>query len=266
MDDSERHDSADAVAAEDQLAHEPLSEGASRSTHMPSAVRVVWRAALPVSLALLVALVAIAAVPSLRRRTGIFPGPAPTPTFTLIQPSFKQLATPASQAQWDTLASRPLQLPTLQPGDTCPTVPGQNLNNGMGLAQGHNPVFVAGMGPDDVLPYLPPSAPGFQSNVWGGNKVVWGIGPNYLGPLLVRGARVDGPGTVGFNGGLDDQAYPDYATAPVLQYLRLYPDDPNSTWNFSVGYTRLQAPGCYALQVDGLSFTEIIVFAARPAS
>ena len=35
---------------------------------------------------------------------------------------------------------------------------------------------------------------------WAGQKVFWYVTPAYHGPVLIRGARVDGPHTLGFNG------------------------------------------------------------------
>ena len=43
--------------------------------------------------------------------------------------------------------------------------------------------------------------------------------------------------------------------------------DPNAGgWRFWSGYTRLRSPGCYGLQVDGTTFSEIIIFSACPSS
>lgn len=56
------------------------------------------------------------------------------------------------------------------------------------------------------------------------------------------------------------------SSTPPIPALRLHPNDPNPTWIYTVANIRLQAPACYALQVDGLNFMEIIVFEARPAS
>lgn len=80
------------------------------------------------------------------------------------------------------------------------------------------------------------------------------------GPAVVRGQQIDGSHALRFNGGEDQANYTgDWAVAPLLPELRQF-------WADSSGdegsYVRLQAPGCYAMQVDGLTFSEVIVFQA----
>jgi hypothetical protein len=67
-----------------------------------------------------------------------------------------------------------------------------------------------------------------------------------------------------FNGGLDQQTYQgDWTTAPLLASLRLVGGPTyGSPWANWPSYTRIQTAGCYAYQVDGLTFSEVIVFQA----
>ncbi|MFG2004893.1 hypothetical protein ACGFNU_37680 [Spirillospora sp. NPDC048911] len=81
-------------------------------------------------------------------------------------------------------------------------------------------------------------------------KVRW-IAAGYRGPVLVRAARIDAEGTASsrfsYRGTQRDGGH--YA---VL-------DSPTSDLP---GTTTVSGPGCYAIQVDGTSFTTTIVFRA----
>jgi hypothetical protein len=83
--------------------------------------------------------------------------------------------------------------------------------------------------------------------------VLWVVDPSYHGPVLVRGGRLDGPDSVRFDGGRE----------PARQ-LRLLPPTGNTTggWANYPSYTRLRAAGCYGYQIDGTSFSKVIVFRA----
>lgn len=54
--------------------------------------------------------------------------------------------------------------------------------------------------------------------------------------------------------GVDDNVLPELEM-PAEQQLR---------WCYGVSSTLLRGPGCYAFQVDGTTFSDIIVFAATP--
>jgi hypothetical protein len=90
--------------------------------------------------------------------------------------------------------------------------------------------------------------------------VLWVAAPDYDGPILIRGGRVNGQGGVGFNmnGG-----------GPPLAELQMPPGSEPTRINRGgyrawPSYTRVRRPGCYAYQVDGTSFSYAIVFRAEP--
>ncbi|HEU4784207.1 MAG TPA: hypothetical protein VFS83_12775, partial [Ktedonobacterales bacterium] len=118
------------------------------------------------------------------------------------------------------------------------------------IALGNGPVYPVGLGAEGVLEYAPPQ--NFESGDWGGQKVLWVVSPAYHGLVLIRGGRLDGAGEVRFERGADPPA--------VLEFdaLGLDPDG----WSGNPSYTRIRAPGCYAYQVDGDGFSEVIVFQA----
>ena len=117
-----------------------------------------------------------------------------------------------------------------------------------------------------ILQYRPTGSFG-----WGGMKVLWIMHPSYRGLVLIRGHQLDGPHALGFNGGLDHVVVPGQGndvTAPPLPALRLVAPVPRSTdpWENWPSQTRVQASGCYAYQVDGSTFSAVIVFQAVPVA
>jgi hypothetical protein len=91
--------------------------------------------------------------------------------------------------------------------------------------------------------------------------VIWSIDAGYTGPLLLRGARIDGEGGLRFDHYLNalgtqggGTAYPELAY-PALEGVSVVRTHPSAL--------RMRVPGCYAVQVDGTTFSEIIVFRAE---
>ncbi len=93
-----------------------------------------------------------------------------------------------------------------------------------------------------------PAESGFYGSKWFGNKVFWMFDRGaHRGPILIRGRQVDGINEVRFEFGL----------LPPTE-MRL------SSVSARPSFTRVRAAGCYAYQVDGTTFTSLIVFEARP--
>jgi hypothetical protein len=186
--------------------------------------------------------------------------PAPTPTALPLD------------AQWGLLEARPVQLPTLAPGAPCPTTPHHMALDHLGA--GNGPVYAVwdpeGR-PDGELPYFDAQQyadrfTGGQSNGWGGTQAIWVVDARYLDAVLIRSRQLDGDYLIEFNGGLAQPFdHSNVAADPLLDELHLagsaFPP-PELPYNLWLGYTRLQAPGCYAYQVDGLTFHDTIVFQA----
>jgi hypothetical protein len=100
-------------------------------------------------------------------------------------------------------------------------------------------------------------ASNFESADWAGQKVLWFVHPSYLGPVLIRGGRIDAPGRVRFDRG-DIPPLTIRLTGSTAQPDTPVPKDAR----YRPSYTRLRGPGCYAYQVDGTSFSRVVVFRA----
>jgi hypothetical protein len=141
---------------------------------------------------------------------------------------------------------RPLRLPSMPAGGTCPvsavrTMPAGGGFNGPYPAVGEGPFRLTG---DGHVPFEYPPGPdtGYQGTGWGGQKVIWSIDAGYSGPVLLRGARIDGDAELRFDrylGALGQSAgntaYPELA----------YPGNEGVTFvRTPPSAVRLQEPRC----------------------
>lgn len=149
------------------------------------------------------------------------------------------------------LYSRELKVPTLAPGAECPVTPTQTIGSGSpskrdeipGYGYGTWPVFLSG-----------------QDRWFAGEAALLLINPEYGGPLIVRGHQLDG------SGGMPLQSTSDAPSSPVGTHGVEFGPATSATkwreWNGQI--TPGAAPGCYALQADGFTFTTQIIFAIQP--
>jgi hypothetical protein len=151
---------------------------------------------------------------------------------------------------WETLRERPLNLPTLAPGEQCPTAAARDVSN-FSHVLGDGPVYPVGFR-NGVLTYSPSGG-----TEWGYSKVLWLSGADYQGPALIRGRQLDGPNEVRFMESADPPAELQFPVGGSGSSPDLEPG-----WGQLPSYTRIHAPGCYAYQVDAPDFTEVIVFQA----
>jgi len=157
---------------------------------------------------------------------------------------------PSPQSPLPAALRRPIQLPALQ-GGRCPITPANNVNTGDfgGSALGAGPVRLLSSAIVD-LDQLP-SPLGWDSP---NEMTIWFSEPQYQGPWIVRGHQLDGPNLVIFG------------NPPALTASLVVPPIP--TINTDAGYRSVPTgilvhePGCYALQIDGLTFSDHIVFEA----
>ena len=169
----------------------------------------------------------------------------PTPVLSPTAPG-GATATPGGDAL-AALRARPLQIPTLAPGAACPTTPAHAIGPNYGPGLGPGPIYAI-LGAEPVLSYTVNTA--FPAP-WGGAKTLWAAPQGAAGPVLVRGRQLDGPNVLRFG--------PDASPAADLAF-----DPPSGPWDHP-STTRVQAPGCYAFQVDTPAGTTVLVFQARPS-
>jgi hypothetical protein len=157
---------------------------------------------------------------------------------------------PSSGIDWATLA-RPLRLPELAAGGTCPRSSGRQVSPAFGVAFGDGPVYPV-LGSTESL--IEPLA--FDGRYRA--KVLWVSSSSYQGPVLIRGARLDGAGVVEFT--------TESGSTSELRLLRATAtsEGEEAGWREWPSYTDVPGSGCYAYQVDGTTFGSIvIVFSAR---
>ena len=168
---------------------------------------------------------------------------------------------PDPQARLPAALLRPLRLPVLQANGRCPTSAEVEATTSAfgGLALGSGPVRLLSAA---VVPIARVSSmpPWYSPNA----TTIWFSEPSYQGPWIVRGHQLDGPSPLIFG------------NPPALTASLVVP--PIATINTMDGYRSVpssflvQQPGCYAVQVDGLTFSydivvqTVIATATQPAS
>jgi hypothetical protein len=161
---------------------------------------------------------------------------------------------------WQRL-ERPFHIPSVAAGSRCPTTAPDSkgdlsrIPGFAGTAWGEGPAYPGGLDTGEGKPVLRydnpiPRSSGFFGSAWFGNKVLWIVDSIYKGPVLLRGLQLDGPNELRFE---DGKLPPRALKIPPATSRRARPS-----------FTRVRAPGCYAYQVDGLGFSSVIIFEARP--
>jgi hypothetical protein len=157
-----------------------------------------------------------------------------------------------SQSALAELEAKPLNLPILKAGDTCPASPG----NTVGFDSGTGPVYLMG-GSETQTPW------GYYLDV------TWVTAPDLSGPVLVRGRDLMSNRILVFVGA--------YSAGPVVGTdaragsngaqradLLLDAGHPHARGSGGYGYFPVRQGfssgfvGCFGLQIDGPNFTEII--------
>ena len=194
-------------------------------------------------------------------------------------PTARGSAGPASS--FADLRNRPLHLPGPAADGSCPSDSSHDVKpivtsgkGGPNFGFGPGPVYLSG------ITQLYPGA--FDNEVWM-------IDASYRGPILIRGHQLNGAGVVSFqppttfagtnfSGAGAPPPGPAVVTVtidrvPMTFYAELdipaaETGFPKASWRLFFARTHIDAPGCYAFQLDGLTFATVIVFhvadAARP--
>ena len=155
---------------------------------------------------------------------------------------------------------RPLHLPRLDPGAACPVsrvdrrVDWRRINIFGGSGIGRGPVY-PGLGGSGGLLNATPEYP--YGGPWFGGKVFWYVKPSYRGRVLIRGHRLDGPQSLGFNG----RRLPARELRIGLFETVAWSGQPRGSRGVPSS-VRIRASGCYGVQIDGTTFSRVVVFVA----
>ena len=162
------------------------------------------------------------------------------------------------------LNERPIQVPRLAEGEACPvsvgsrtTVPSQrHIFGARGVWFGSGPVYFSlawkASSDNDATFGLQPVP--YERNAYQA-KTPWVSVPSYSGPVLVRGHALDTSGRV--------LRFAANGSQPTDRLELQAPRAPGaSLWSFWASAMWVPAPGCYGLQIDTLSGSDIVVFEA----
>lgn len=116
------------------------------------------------------------------------------------------------------------------------------------------------LGDGSVRPVIDPQSPvgiappaNFDSEVWGGNKLLWALSDG-AGVALIRGRELRSSVEVRFDGGVMPAA--EKVLDPTGKTAL------NGGWFDFPGYVRLRQPGCYGFQVEIANESFVIVISA----
>jgi hypothetical protein len=146
-----------------------------------------------------------------------------------------------------TLLARPIKLPRVSASLACPVTPIADVATTIGSPRGKGPFYLGG---------------GMPTGGFAFNKVV-SVNAAAPSPVLLRGGRIDGSGSLRFSGNPADLAdEPQLSLSPGQGSWAFYSsvfDDGGANAFYLYPSTR----GCYAIQVDAATFREVIVLEAR---
>jgi len=177
------------------------------------------------------------------------------------------------------LRKRPLRVPNAR--SSCPSAP---------THQDLKPVLSTGLAPGK-----PPTGPNYgygdgpvylsgQYDFYPGgfDLAIWLVQPPAVGPLLIRGQQLNGSARPTFSRQMDNSGKPSGSapgppvstqsaygmSIPVYGELDLPTGAQSPYWGAYFAYTHFDVAGCYVLQVDGTTLSELILVevpdAARP--
>lgn len=141
----------------------------------------------------------------------------------------------------ESLESRTLRLPSIDPNGFCPVSPQVTLPR-IGIRLNKMPDYGFGDGPV----YLSGQLAWHRSEV-----AMLLVSPTYAGPALARGHQLDGGGGYPFDEPAGDSAL-------------VHSAQRNEWRTFGSPIVQTVSPGCYGVQVDGTSFSEVIIFLIQP--
>ncbi|HZS47519.1 MAG TPA: hypothetical protein VFC63_20780, partial [Blastocatellia bacterium] len=171
-----------------------------------------------------------------------------------------------SQPPFRQLKRRPLNLPVVHKGERCPVTKGDQTHvphAGYIFCSscfwfGNGPVFFAlSWSPQDsdearfALTKVPYEEHAYRA------KTPWVSSPDYEGPILIRGRRLDGSG-----GGKLRFSYNGLNLTDEMELTATRDQADPSRWSFWPTSMYVPSAGCYGVQIDTNNGTDLIVFEA----
>lgn len=182
--------------------------------------------------------------------------PAPSPQLAGRSPSsstvpYRPPARADSHVALKALLQRPLRKP--ESAERCSPTFTHRAASAYGKVQGRGPVYPVSPGRLQV-PFPNPAGSIWGKSKFSGFKIRWIARRQYTGPVLVRGFALRGNDPVRFNSHLKKYLFsPGYS--PDTSRWHEY-----AAWH----YVRVRRPGCYVWQIDGRSFSRLVVFRIVP--
>ena len=155
----------------------------------------------------------------------------------------------------ETLVTRPLHFPSAAAGESCPATPGHPVHTSFfdGVALGNGPVRVLVGNHGDLLRGQADLGTS-QAHGWFALETIWFSVPGYDGPFVVRAKRLGASGPIrvqpGDSGTVRGSGPLVVPAGPTINTQDGYRTVPGSTW--------VTSSGCYAWQIDGQNFSEVI--------
>jgi hypothetical protein len=147
--------------------------------------------------------------------------------------------------------ARALRLPVLAAGEACPRTSGRQISDAFGPAFGDGPVYPVFGSDENVIQPLAIDG-GYRATV------LWVSDATYQGPVLIRGAQIDGAGVIKFAA----EESPSTSSDLRLLHASVTSEGEPAGWREWPSYTDVAGSGCYAYQVDGTFGTTVIAFSA----
>jgi hypothetical protein len=169
-------------------------------------------------------------------------GPATSTAAPTISPG-TSVATVSPDAR--ALLSRPVKLPALAAGAACPVTPLATASVGIENPRGRGPFYLGGPLPKGAYPF---------------NKMVYVVAGGGSGPVVLRGGRLDGAGRLTFSGIRADPAEQGEMLSASGESWAFYQAIIGGTEDALYLYPSTN--GCYAVQIDGVTFQDVITITA----
>lgn len=168
---------------------------------------------------------------------------------------------------WFALGKQPLHLPTLLSQSSCPVTPMTTLTVGSRTVRGigDSSIFASTPNADANGVQHPQRSNFFRGRTtWQGEIVTWYLNLPTVEPVYIRGAQLDGPNILLFDGGIQQ---PNFANnlmngSMLPQLLISNTSNRGSPVSLWLTITRISHSGCYAYQVDTPTTSMVLVFKA----